>query len=93
MPTSITFAFELFQTFTKTVAQKDRITVVDFYADWCGPCRQLSPILEKLTDVPNQSKDGLPFDLVKIDTETDDGQSLAGKFKVRLGASSAENDS
>jgi len=71
------------ETFNKVVQVKDRIVLVDFYADWCGPCHQLSPILENLTTEPKVSGSGLPIDLVKIDTDSDDGGKLGLKYKVR----------
>jgi len=42
--------------------------LVDFYADWCAPCKQLSPLLEKITSDPNLV-DGLELDLVTVDTD------------------------
>ncbi len=43
------------------------VVVVDMYADWCGPCRALSPILEDLS----QKIDGVTFAKLDVDTFSD----------------------
>ena len=47
--------------------------LVDFYANWCGPCKMLSPILEQLVSE-------VDIDIVKVDV--DKYQDLAREYKV-----------
>ena len=54
----------------------DKPCVIDFYADWCGPCKMVAPILEELS----QEFDG-KMDVYKINTEEE--QELASVFGVR----------
>ncbi len=54
----------------------DRPCIIDFYADWCAPCRALTPVLEELS----QEYEG-KVDIYKIDTEAE--QELAGMFGIR----------
>jgi len=82
-PRAVLYRNANLETFSKLIAAKDRITVVDFYADWCGPCRQVAPFIEKLTNESYKSGSSLPFDLVKIDAETEVGQILGEKYEVR----------
>ncbi|MHB0997547.1 MAG: thioredoxin [Elusimicrobiales bacterium] len=53
-----------------------RPCIVDFYADWCGPCKMLSPVLEELS----RKYDG-KLDVYKIDTDRE--QELAGAFGIQ----------
>ena len=50
--------------------------IVDFYADWCGPCKMVAPVLDRLA----KKYDG-KLSIYKVDTEAE--QELAGMFGVQ----------
>jgi thioredoxin 1 len=54
----------------------DKPAIIDFYADWCGPCKAVAPILEELAT----EYDG-KVEIFKIDTEKE--QELAAMFGIR----------
>lgn len=54
----------------------DKPAIVDFYADWCGPCKMVAPILDELA----KEYDG-QIVIYKVDTEKE--QELAGAFGIR----------
>jgi thioredoxin len=54
----------------------DKPCIIDFYADWCGPCKVVAPILEDLS----KEYDG-QITIYKVDTEVE--QELAGAFGIR----------
>ena len=61
--------------FDMEVVNNDGITVVDFFANWCGPCRKLGPILEEVErDLETKVK------FTKIDT--DENIEMAKKYQV-----------
>ncbi|HNS29331.1 MAG TPA: thioredoxin [Tenuifilaceae bacterium] len=54
----------------------DKPAVIDFYADWCGPCKMVAPILDELS----KEYEG-KIDIYKVDTEKE--RELAGIFGIR----------
>ncbi len=63
------------QEFDQIIAQGN-IVIVDFYADWCGPCQALLPILDSLSkDFEGRA------DIVKVNV--DDQQELASRFGIQ----------
>ncbi len=54
----------------------DKPCLIDFYADWCGPCKMVAPILEELAD----EYDG-KVDIYKVDTDKE--RKIAGMFGIQ----------
>ncbi len=58
------------------VYEGDKPCMIDFYADWCGPCKMVAPVLEEL-----QKEYGDSIVIYKVNTE--DQQELAGMFGIQ----------
>lgn len=61
--------------FESEVLRSDQPVLVDFYADWCGPCRMLAPVLE---EVAREYEGGVKVGKVNVDEQME----LAQKFGV-----------
>lgn len=62
------------ENYEKEVTKCPVPVIVDFYAEWCGPCKQLGPVLEELC------KSSKSFKLVKINV--DDHEEIAQQFGI-----------
>ncbi len=62
------------QNFQSEVLNSDKPVLLDFYADWCGPCRMVGPIVSEIADERNDIKVGK----INVDSEPE----LAAQFGV-----------
>ena len=62
------------QNFEQEVLKSDKKVLIDFYADWCGPCRMLSPVIEEIAEEMPELK------VCKINV--DEEPQLAVQFKA-----------
>jgi len=63
------------QTFDQDVLKADKPVLVDFFADWCGPCRMVAPVIEELAG----TYDGK---VVVGKLDVDANQKVAGDYRV-----------
>ncbi|HSP52007.1 MAG TPA: thioredoxin [Cryobacterium sp.] len=62
-------------TFDQEVINNEKTVLVDFWAEWCGPCRAVSPILDQIA-----SENADKIDIVKLNV--DDFPALAAKYQI-----------
>ncbi|MCR4749726.1 MAG: thioredoxin [Lachnospiraceae bacterium] len=64
---------ELNNNFDEIISSNSKV-LVDFYADWCGPCKMVSPLIAQIADEHD--------DIAVLKINVDDEMALAGRFKV-----------
>lgn len=62
------------ENFRSEVLQSEKVVLLDFYADWCGPCRMLGPVIDEIAAENPHIKVG------KVNV--DENMDLASQFKV-----------
>jgi thioredoxin 1 len=64
--------------FQKEVLDNTELVLVDFWAPWCGPCKAIAPVLEKLA-----TKLGTQLKVVKVNVDEEDSQVVAANYGVK----------
>ena len=63
------------ENFKTEVKESNKVVLVDFYADWCGPCKMMSPVIDKIAEEAD--------DRIKVcKLNVDDAQDIAVAYDV-----------
>ncbi|MCF8714407.1 thioredoxin [Joostella atrarenae] len=60
----------------KDIIEVNKPVLIDFYADWCGPCQTMMPVLDEVKQAMGNN-----INIIKVNV--DKNQELAGRFQVR----------
>ena len=63
------------ENFENEVINSEKTTIVDFYADWCGPCKMMSPVIDKIAE---ENAENIKVGKVNVD----ENQDIAMKYNV-----------
>ena len=64
------------QTFDAEVIKSDKAVIVDFWAEWCGPCRAVAPVLDKIAEERSD-------ELIVVKVNIDEEPGLAQRYGVQ----------